>query len=163
MPTYSVSTVTATLVASTAYTAIEIKPPSACGIIVEKWWVELTGASSDKPVLVQMGLFSAAVTTLTAIAAANVPKVDYGMNSLNAQSTVGVNATAEGAGTFTANAEQHYFQPNAGATYWESSGQPLGNTAWTFLPSATSVRLRLTPGTTITSAVAACGMTWYEG
>lgn len=163
MPTYSVSTVTATLVASTAYTAIEIKPPAGVGIIVEKWWVELTGASNDKPVLVQMGPFSAAVTTLTAIAAANVPKVDYGGNALNAQCAVGVNATAEGAGVFSANYEQHTFQPQDRFTFWEPVAGPAGQTAWMFPAGTTSVRLRITPGTTITGATATCGITWYEG
>jgi len=157
MPTYSVSTVTATLVASTAYTAIELKPPAGGGIKVLKWWVELNGASTDKYVLVQMGLFSAAVTTLTSIAAANVPKVDYGQNGLNAQSTVGVNATVEGAGTFTANQEQHNWPPNSQQTFWETD-----LTSWLFLPAATSVRIRLTPGNTITSTTATCGMTWFE-
>ena len=158
MPTYSVSTVTATLVASTAYTAIEIKPPASTGAKILKWWVELNSVTAgNNNVLVQMGLFTAAVTTITAIAAANVPKVDYGLNGLVTQCTVGVNASSEGAGTFVANGEQHSVAANSGYTLWEPD-----DIAWQFLPSATSVRIRLTPGATITSTTATCGWTWNE-
>jgi hypothetical protein len=163
VPTYSISTVTATLVASTAYTAVEIKPPAGVGIVVKKWWVDVTGASGDKPLLVQMGPFSAAVNTLTAISAANVPKVDYGQNGLNAQSAVGLNATVEGAGTFSSGYEQRTILPLSSQIFWDVVAGPADNTAWWFPPSTTSVRLRITPGGSITTATATCGMTWYEG
>lgn len=158
MPTYSVSTVTATLVASTAYTAIELKPPASTGIKGIKWWVELNSTTTgNNNVLVQFGLFSAAVTTLTAITAANVPKVDYGMNSLNAQTVAGVNATVEGAGAFTANQEQHSIPAASGMTFWEPEEY-----AWQFPASSTSVRIRLTPGAAISTTTATCGVTWTE-
>lgn len=158
MPTYSASTVTATLVASTAYTALEIKPPASTGVTVLKWWVELNSVTAgNNNVLVQMGLFTAAVTTLTAITAANIPKVDYGMNGLNSQCTVGYNATVEGAGTFVAAGEQHSIAANAGFVLWEPE-----KIAWQFLPSAVSVRIRLTPGAAITTTTATCGWTWDE-
>lgn len=158
MPTYSVSTVTATLVAATAYTAIELKPPASTGIKVLKWWVEFNSiTASNNNVLVQLGLFSAAVTTLTAVAAANVPKVDYGGGSLNAQSVAGINATVEGAGTFTANQEQHSMPPNGGMTFWEPEEY-----AWQFPFSSASVRLRITPGAALTTTTATCGVVWLE-
>ena len=95
MPTFSTSTVTATLVAATAYTAIEIKTPSSTGIKIVKWWVELNSiTSTNNNVLLQIGAFSAAVTTLTSQTPA---KVDWGNSSIGSQCTVGVNATVEGA------------------------------------------------------------------
>lgn len=158
MPTYSYSTVTATLVASTAYTALEIKPPSGGGATVLKWWVELNSTTAgDKQALVQMGLFTSAVTTLTSVAAASVPKVDYGLNGLNAQSALGFNATVEGAGTFVAGGEQHSVPANSGLALWETE-----DTAWDFLPSAASVRLRITPGSGLTATTATCGWVWRE-
>jgi hypothetical protein len=157
VPTYSYSTVTATLAASTAYTAIEIKPPTG-GITVLKWWVELNSVTAtDKQVLVQMGAFSAAVTTLTAVTAANVPKVDYGMNGLVAQSVVGFNASSEGAGTFVAGGEQHSIPPNSGMSFWETE-----DTAFDFPSAINSVRIRLTPGAALTATTATCGITWRE-
>lgn len=154
MSIYSYSTVTATLAASTAYTALEIQTAASTDIRVLKWWVELNSVTStDKFVLVQMGVFSAAATTATTVTPA---KVDYGGASIASQSTVRANATVEGAGTFTAGGEQHYVGASSGYTFWEPD-----RAAWQFAASA-FIRIRLTPGSAITSATAAVGWTWEE-
>ena len=154
MARFSTSTITATLVASTAYSALEIKTPSGTDIVINKWWVELNSVTStDKYVLIQVGLFSAAVTTNTGVTPA---KIDYGGNAMASQCTVGVNATSEGAGTFSASYEQHQWAPNAGQTFWEPS-----ETAWQVPPSS-FFRIRLTPGSAITTVTAAVGVAWEE-
>jgi hypothetical protein len=154
MPVYSVSTVTATLGASTAYSAIEIKTPSSTGIKVVKWWVELNGlTSSNANALAQVTRFTAAVTTNTA---ATPVLVDYGENSLASQCTVGVNATAEGAGTPNAAGEQHSIPQNAGMTFWEPDPYALQ-----VAPSA-FFRLRIVPGSPFSGVIATCGVTWIE-
>jgi len=151
---YSTSTITATLVASTAYSALEIKTPSSTGIRLLKWWVEFNSVTStDKFVLVQVGRFSAAVTTNTGVTPA---RVDWGYNSIASQCTVGVNATAEGAGTFNASYEEHQVAPNSGLVMWEPREM-----AWQTLPSD-FFRIRLTPGSALTSVTAAVGATWEE-
>ena len=154
MAVFSTSTITATLVASTAYSALEIKTPSSTGIRVVKWWVELNSVTAaDRFVLVQVGRFSAAVTTNTGVTPA---RVDWGENAIASQCTVGVNATAEGAGTFNASYEQHQVPPNAGLVVWEPR-----EWAWQTLPSD-FFRIRLTPGSALTSVTAAVGCTWEE-
>lgn len=154
MPYYSTSTVTATLVASTAYSALEIKTPASTGIKVVKWWVELNSVTStDKQVLVQVGAFSLAVTTNTGVVPA---KVDWGDNGLASQCTVGVNASAEGAGTFNAGYEEHSIGPSSGYTFWEPA-----EIAWQIAPSS-FFRIRLTPGSALTTTTAAVGCTWLE-
>lgn len=154
MARFSTSTITATLVASTAYSALEIKTPSSTDIVILKWWVELNSVTStDKFVLAQIGLFSAAVTTLTAVTPA---KIDYGGNAVASQCTVGVNTTVEGAGTFNASYEQHQVPPNAGLILWEPDA-----IAWQIPPSS-FFRIRLTPGSALTTVTAAVGVTWEE-
>ena len=154
MPTYSYSTVTATLVASTAYSAIEIKTPAATGAKIVKWWVEINSTTSgDKNILAQIGQFSAAVTTLTAVTPV---RMDYAENGLVSQSTVGVNATVEGAGTFLAGYEQHTIPANAGMIIWEPDPYVMQ------IPGSSFFRIRLTPTGTISAATAAVGCTWTE-
>lgn len=154
MPNYSYSTVTATLVASTAYTALEIKAPATTGIKIKKWWVELNSVTStDKQVLAQIGQFSAAVTTLTAVTPA---RVDWGDASLVSQCTVGVNATTEGAGTFNAGYEQHSIGASSGLVIWDPDDM-----CWQIPPNA-FFRIRLTPGSALTTSTAVVGCAWAE-
>lgn len=154
MSIYSYSTVTATLVASTAYTALEIQTAASTDIKILKWWVELNSVTStDKQVLVQVGAFTAAVTTATAV---TPTKVDWGGNGIASQSTVRVNATTEGAGTFTAGYEQHYIGASSGYTFWEPDRLALQ------IPNSAFFRIRLSPGSALTSTTAAVGVTWEE-
>jgi hypothetical protein len=154
MPVYSTSTVTATLAISTAYSALEIKTPSSTGIKVVKWWCEFNGiTTSNSNALVQIGQFSAAVTTNTAVTPA---KVDWGDNGLASQCTVGVNATAEGAGTFNASYEQHTVPSTSGLILWEPDTY-----AWQ-IPASSFFRIRITPGGTFSGITANVGCTWVE-
>jgi hypothetical protein len=152
---YSVSGVSATLVASTAVSVFELKTPAAGYAKITKWWVDFSSVTStDKPILVQVGRFSAAVTTNTSVTPA---LVDYGGNGLASQCTAGINATTEGAGTFNTNGEQHEWAPNSSTAFWEPD-----NSAWQVPPSS-FFRIRITPGSAITSATATFGCTWTEG
>jgi hypothetical protein len=154
VPTYSYSTVTATLVASTAYSALEIKTPASTGAKMLKWWVWFNSVTAaDKNILVQVGQFSAAVTTLTGVTPA---KIDWGDNGLASQSTVGANATVEGAGTFTAGYEQHSIAANSGLIIWEPDAIAMQ------IPVSSFFRIRLTPGSALTTTTAAVGCTWSE-
>lgn len=154
MSVYSYSTVSATLVASTAYSALEIQTSASTDIKVLKWWVELNSVTStDKPVLIQVGQFSIAVTTATTVTPA---KVDWGGASIASQSTVRVNATSEGAGTFSAGYEQHYVGASSGYTFWEPD-----RIAWQ-IPGNAFFRIRITPGSALTTTTAVVGCTWEE-
>jgi len=110
--------------------------------------------SGQGTVLVQVGRFSAAVTTNTAVTPA---LVDYGGNGIASQCTAGINATVEGAGTFNTNGEQHNWFPNTSTAFWEPD-----TSAWVVPPSS-FFRIRLTPPATITSTTATYGCTWTEG
>ncbi|WP_280667535.1 MULTISPECIES: hypothetical protein [unclassified Kitasatospora] len=148
------TTTTATLVASTAVTAIELRTGSV-PIKVLKWWTDFNSATStDKPVLVQSGRFSAAVTTNSA---ATPSAMSYVGQDTSAQTAAGVNATTEGAGTPAANTESHNVLPQGGLyAAWETDDTALWvapNSYW---------RLRITPGSAITTTTANCGVVWTE-
>lgn len=154
MPSYQVTTTTATLTASTPYTAIELRTAAAPAIKIVKWWVDFdSSTSTDKPVLVQVARFSAAVTT---ISAATPLALNYLGNSSSAATAAGVNATSEGAGTpYTA--ESHYISPLGGLYVgWETDDTAL------WVGTSAFWRLRITPGSAITSTTANCGVVWVE-
>ena len=155
MPSFQVATTTATLAASTAYTAIELRPPAGTTIKIAKWWCDLdSSTSTDKPVFVQAGGFSAAVTTATA----NTPLALSGIGQLTAARTAAsVNATSEGAGTANANCEPHYLLPQGGLyVAWETDETAL------WVPAGSFFRIRITPGSAITTTVANCGVVFVE-
>lgn len=154
MPNFQVATTTATLVASTAYTAIELRPPAGTVGKVVKWWADLNSATTaDKPVLVQAGLFSAAVTTATA----NTPLALSGVAGLAARTAASVNASVEGAGAANANTEGHYVLPQGGLyVAWETDDTAL------WIPAGSFFRIRLTPGSALTTTTANCGVVFVE-
>lgn len=155
MAVYSVSNVSATLVAATAVSVFELKTPGGAYAKITKWWVDFNSVTStDKFILVQVGRFSAAVTTNTTVTAA---LVDSAGASIASQCTAAINATVEGAGTFNTNGEQHEWPPNSSTAFWEPD-----NSAWVVPPSS-FFRIRITPGSAITSATATFGCTWTEG
>jgi len=153
MTTYSTCTVTATLVSGTAYSALEIKTPATTGFTLRKWWVEFNGGSTTGTALVQIGLFNSAVTTNTA---GTVQKVDWGIGGLASQCTVGINATAEGSGTFNAGGEQHYIPGNSSLDIWDPDAY-----CWQ-IPASSFWRIRITPAGTFSSVTAIVGATWTE-
>lgn len=154
MPSWSVTTTTGTLAASTAVSAIELRTGSL-PVKIAKWWCDLNSATStDKPVLVQTGRFSAAVTTNTAATPAAMSYLGQESSALTA---AGVNATSEGAGTPGAQIEAHTLLPQGGLyVAWETDDTAL------WVPPNSWWRIRITPGSAITSTTANCGVVFIE-
>lgn len=118
-PIFCVSQDATALVAATAKTIFELATPTTTGIVPLCWWVEFDGVTaSNVPVKVEIGRFSAAVTTATT---ATPTKVNYGNNSLASQCTTKFATTAEGAGTAT-DVEIHRVSPTSGLIWQESLG-----------------------------------------
>lgn len=116
---FSVSVDAIALVAATAKTVLEIATPSTTGIVPLAWWVEFDGVTaSNIPVKVEVGRFSAAVTTASSVTPA---KVNYGGNAIASQCTVKHSATVEGAGT-ASDVEIHRIPPTSGLIWLESLG-----------------------------------------
>lgn len=154
MPTYSVTTTTGTLSASAALSAVELKTAAAQEARILKWWVEITGTTAGQVITIDAATFSAAVSTNTGVTPTLVDRAAAGRA---AAVTAGVNATVEGAGTVTANAEKHQIvTTNASLLLWETD-----DTAQC-VPVNGFWRLRLNTPATITSCVAICGVTWKE-
>lgn len=154
MATYSVTTITGTLVASTPLSAIELRTPAGQWARVLKWSVEVTGTTAGQVITIDAATFSAAVTTNTSVTPL---LVDRGVGGIAAVTAAGVNATAEGAGTATANAEKHQVvTTNSGLLMWESD-----KTAQ-LIPASSFWRLRLNPPGTITACTAIVNVTFEE-
>jgi hypothetical protein len=147
---YSVSVDGIALVAATAKTILEIATPSTADCIPILWWVEFDGVTaSNTPVKVEVGRFSAAVTTATTVTPA---KVNYGGNALASQLTVKHSTTTEGAGT-ASDVEIHRVSPTSGAIWQES----LGN-EWSIGPSSFyRIRCTAAQATNVTF-----GVRWLE-
>jgi hypothetical protein len=138
------------LVAATAKTIAEIKTPSTTGIVPLVWWVEFDGTtSSSTPVKIEVGRFSAAVTTISAFTPS---KTNYGDNSLASQCTVGNNCSSEGAGT-ASDVEIHRVPPTSGLIFQESLGME-----WTVGASA-FWRIRCTAAAAVNVTF---GIRWTE-
>jgi hypothetical protein len=142
VPNFQVSTTTATLVASTAYSAIELRTTSTLPIKIVKWWVDLNSATStDKPVLVRAGRFSAAVTT---IAGATPSPLSY----------VGSDSTSV---TPNNNPDLHYVLPQGGMyVCWETDETAM------WLGTSSFWRIQITPGSALTTTTANCGVVYVE-
>lgn len=118
-PIYSASFDAVPLVAATAKSVVEIKTPSTTGLVILGWWLEFDGVTAgNTPVKVEVGRFSAAITTLTSLTPA---KVNHGNVSLASQCTCGYNASTEGAGT-ASDIEYHRIPPSSGLLIPESLG-----------------------------------------
>jgi hypothetical protein len=155
VPNFQVSTTTATLVASTAYSAIELRTTSTLPIKIVKWWVDLNSATStDKPVLVRAGRFSAAVTT---IAGATPSPLSYVGSDSTSVTGASVNATSEGAGTPNNNPDLHYVLPQGGMyVCWETDETAM------WLGTSSFWRIQITPGSALTTTTANCGVVYVE-
>lgn len=128
-PIYGVSQDAIALTAATAKTVFELATPSTTGIVPIRWWVEFDGVTAaNTPVKVEMGRFSAAVTTATSV---TPYKKNYGNNSLASQCTTKYNTSTEGAGTAT-DVEIHRVSPLSGLFVQEVLGMEwtLGASAW---------------------------------
>lgn len=116
---FQVSSGPGALAPSTTKTFVDLATPSGGVARVYKWWVgsDATSAGTATSALrVQVGLFSAAVTTHTA---ATPNKVDGTDGNLASQTTAGILTTSEGAGTATS-IEEHVLQLTQGELIiWE--------------------------------------------
>ena len=147
---YSVSVDGIALSAATAKTILEVGTPSTADFVPLAWWVEFDGTTpTNTPVKVEIGRFSAAVTTATTITPA---KVNYGGNSLASQLTVKHSTTTEGAGT-ASDVEIHRIPPTSGLIWQESLGME-----WVLGPSA-FWRIRCTAAQAVNVSF---GIRWSE-
>jgi len=153
-PVYSISGDAMALTAATAKTVLEIKTPATTGIVPVCWWVEFDGTTAtNTPVKVEVGRFSAAVTTM-GTAGVTPSKTNYGNNSLASQCTCGTGAgtNTEGAGT-ASDVEIHRVSPTSGLIWTESLGME-----WTLGASA-FWRIRVTAAQTVNCTA---GVRWTE-
>lgn len=134
-PIFSVSFDAVALAAATAKSVCELKPPATTGAVILGWWLEFDGVTpANTPVKVEVGRFSAAVTTISAF---TPMKVNHGNISLASACVAGTNASVEGAGTAT-DVEFHRVPPTSGLPWMESLG-----TEWV-LGASTFWRIRCT-------------------
>jgi hypothetical protein len=98
------------LAAATAKTVLELATASSDKARIVSWWVEFKGISATgTPVKIEVGRFSAAVTTATTGTASKGDPSD-GPNA----SVVKHSTTTEGAGTAEAGIEIHRIHPQGG-------------------------------------------------
>lgn len=121
------------LVAATAKSVLEIATPATAAIKVCAWSVTFDGTTAaNTPVKVEVGRFSAAVTTATALTPYNVDS-----STVASACTVKQGTTAEGAGTASA-VEIYRVSPTAGLVVQYPLGQEL------YLGASGFFRIRLT-------------------
>lgn len=98
------------LVAATAKSVLEIGAGAADRIKIVSWWVEFDGATSTAvPVKVEVGRFSAAVTTATTATEGKLDNAEGAPGAVVKHST-----TTEGAGTAESGIETHRIHPQGG-------------------------------------------------
>lgn len=149
MANFTVSVDNVSLTASTAKTVIDLATTSSTPISVWEWWVEgLDLASATNTAWkIEVGLFSAAVTTHTAVTPS-----PWDVSTAVSTVTAGTVTTSEGAGTPT-NVETHRLQT--------SSGLILPDTVPRVVPVSSFWRIRITPGSAVTNGVTV-GVKWTE-
>lgn len=131
---YSVSVDAIALVAATAKSVFELGTSASDRVRIVQWSVEFDGNTSTAvPVKIEVGRFSAAVTTATTQAGAQLDLADGTASSTTKHST-----TVEGAGTFTAGGEIHRVSPTSGVLIQ----YPLGR-EWV-IPVSAFYRIRCT-------------------
>uniref|UniRef100_UPI003F490BCF hypothetical protein n=1 Tax=Pseudonocardia sp. CA-138482 TaxID=3240023 RepID=UPI003F490BCF len=149
-PLYGLSVDQIALVAATAKSVLEIRTPASTGIVPVLWWVEFDGIpATNPPVKVEVGIFSAAVTTATSITPA---LINFGNRGLASQCTCNQNTSAEGAGTASI-VEIHRIPPTSGLIWTESLGMEMAVGASSFW------RVRLTAAQAVNATV---GVRWTE-
>lgn len=148
-PMYGVSVDQIALTAATARTVIELATPSTAVLTPVMWWVEFDGVSASAlPVKVEVGIFTAAVTTATTVTPF---ALNAGGRGLASPVTAKHSTTVEGAGTATY-VEQHRVSPTSGILLQE----PLGNEV--AVGASSFWRIRLTAAATVNATV---GVRWF--
>jgi hypothetical protein len=145
---YVVSVDAIALAAATAKSVLELATGAADRARIVQWWVEFDGVSASAvPVKVEVGRFSAAVTTATTITGQKLDSAD-GAAAITAKHST----STEGAGTFDAG-ETHRVPPTSGVVIQ----YPLGR-EWVAGTSG-FWRMRLTAAATVSATV---GVIWDE-
>lgn len=118
MPRFQVNSGPISIAASTTKTLVDLAT-GGVGAGVAKWWVwsDATSAgTATSAIRVQVGLFSAAVTTHTAY---NADPWDYGVQGVASSTAAGIATTVEGAGTATHIEEHVLGLTQSGLIVWE--------------------------------------------
>lgn len=128
MALYCLSVDAIALAAATAKSIAEIGTAASDRARIVQWWVEFDGVTSSAvPVKVEVGRFSAAVTTATTAAGLALDPADGTASATSKHST-----STEGAGTFTANGEIHRVSPTSGILVQYPLGREWGLAVSTF-------------------------------
>jgi hypothetical protein len=137
------------LVAATAKTAIELGSAATDRAKIVEWWVEYDGVTATAiPVKVEVGRFSAAVTTATTGTPSKLDPADG-----TAATVVKHSTTTEGAGTAEAGLAIHRIHPQGGLL----RQAPLGREE--ALAVSTFWRVRCTAAAAVNVTV---GVIWEE-
>lgn len=149
MSLYVASVDAVALVAATAKSVLEIATPATMDLRIVEWWVDFDGVSASAvPVKVEVGRFSAAVTTATTI----TPSKFTNTAAPASVSTTKHSTTAEGAGTAT-DVIIKRISPTSGFHYVAPLGREL------YLPLSGFYRIRLTAAAIVNATV---GVIWEE-
>lgn len=149
MALYSFSVDAVALVAATAKSVLELGSPSTDRAKIKEWWVEFDGISASAvPVKIEVGRFSAAVTTATTGTPTKYDPAEGAAGCVVKHST-----STEGAGTAEAGLFIHRVSPTSGIYVQYPLGQEL------VLAVSTFFRVRLTAAAIVN---ATAGITWEE-
>lgn len=148
MALYSLSVDAVALSAATAKSLIELGTTSADRCRVVSWWCEFDGVTASAvPVKIEVGRFSAAVTTATTLAGYALDAADGTAGTVAKHTT-----TTEGAGTFSGG-EIHRVSPTSGLVLQ----YPLGR-EWS-VPVSGFWRMRVTAAAVVNATF---GVIWEE-
>jgi hypothetical protein len=149
MSLYIASVDAIALVAATAKSVLEIATPSTADIRIVEWWVDFDGVSASAvPVKVEVGRFSAAVTTATTL----TPGKYTNTAAPASGNTTKHSTTAEGAGT-ASDVIIKRISPTSGFHYVAPLGREL------YVPVSGFWRMRLTAPAGVNATV---GVIWEE-
>jgi hypothetical protein len=154
--TFQVSTGPIAITASTTKTLIDLAMPALGVARIYKWWVasDATSAGTATSALrVQIGRFTAAVTTHTSYTPDTFDNADAGTSSAV---TAGINTTVEGAGTPASNNYEEHPLPltQSELIVWEPTPRVV--------TSSTFWRMRLIVPANIGTTNIYAGVAWTE-
>lgn len=156
MAAFQVSSGPVSLAASATKTFVDLATPAGTDAYITKWWVECDATSAGtatSALRVQIGLFSAAVTTHTAV----TPDLfDGGGGGVASQLTAGIATTVEGAGTPTTNRfEEHVLGlTQSQLIVWEPTSR--------YIPVSSFWRIRIIAPAGIGTSNIYAGVGWTE-
>ena len=138
------------LVAATAKSVLELGTPATDRAKITRWWVEFDGVTATAvPVKVEVGMFSAGVTTATT---GTAQKQDCPEGPAP-QSVIKHSTTVEGAGTAGAGIEVHRIHPQGGLVVQA----PLGREGTIPVSGFWRIRCTAAAGVNVTA-----GVEWEE-